>query len=177
LILLDEPSSGLDPVKRRNFWDLISNFKEDHAILLTTHLMEEADTLSERIAIITEGRLRCFGTPSSLKNMFGGGYKLQVVLEKKNVETEDGLRARIDDLTKFFEKNIPGIKEINYFQRTINYVIPVDNVRLGSVFALLKDSAKQQIADWSICQGSLEDVFINVVRKYRKGEDTVMEGL
>jgi ATP-binding cassette subfamily A (ABC1) protein 3 len=139
--------------------------------------MEEADTLSERIAIITEGRLRCFGTPSSLKNMFGGGYKLQVVLEKKNVETEDGLRARIDHLTKFFEKNIPGIQEINYFQRTINYVIPVDNVRLGSVFALLKDSGKQQIADWSICQGSLEDVFINVVRKYRKGEDTVMEGL
>jgi len=41
--------------------------------------MEEADTLSERIAIITDGRLRCFGTPSSLKNTFGGGYKLQVV--------------------------------------------------------------------------------------------------
>jgi len=56
LVLLDEPSSGLDPVKRRNFWDLIQRVAQEHAVLLTTHLMEEADTLSERLAIITEGK-------------------------------------------------------------------------------------------------------------------------
>ena len=51
--------------------------------------MEEADTLSDNISIITEGKLRCFGTPSTLKNIFGGGYKLQVVLTKLHNETDD----------------------------------------------------------------------------------------
>lgn len=55
VIFLDEPSSGLDPVKRRNFWSLIKDLTQNKAVLLTTHLMEEADTLCNQIAIITAG--------------------------------------------------------------------------------------------------------------------------
>ena len=52
VILLDEPTSGLDPYNRRSLWDLIRSFKKDRTILLTTHFMEEADALSDRIAIM-----------------------------------------------------------------------------------------------------------------------------
>ena len=174
LVLLDEPSSGLDPVKRRNFWDLILKVAQERAVLQTTHLMEEADTLSERIAIITEGKLRCFGTPSSLKNTFGGGYKLQVVLNKIKSETEEDLNIRMENLSEYLKNDIKNIIRINHFQRTLNYIIPSENVQLSNVFELQKGNLNNEIADWSISQGSLEDVFINVVRKYRK-EDAVMD--
>ena len=55
LILLDEPSSGLDPVKRRQFWNTIKEHSGSRAVLLTTHLMEEAETLSRKIGIVTNG--------------------------------------------------------------------------------------------------------------------------
>lgn len=64
IIFLDEPSSGLDPIKRRKFWDLIKKFRKGRAILITTHLMEEADTLSDIAGILVEGELKCMGTPS-----------------------------------------------------------------------------------------------------------------
>jgi ABC-type multidrug transport system ATPase subunit len=75
-IFLDEPSSGLDPVKRRQFWQLIKNLTQEKAVLLTTHLMEEADTLCDEIGIITNGRLRCVGTAIGLKKTYSEGYKL-----------------------------------------------------------------------------------------------------
>ena len=55
ILFLDEPSSGLDPVKRRQFWALIKDLKGDKALMLTTHLMEEAETLCNKIGIITKG--------------------------------------------------------------------------------------------------------------------------
>ena len=82
IIFLDEPSSGLDPVKRRHFWSLIQENCSDKAVLLTTHLMEEADTLCDQIGIITTGQLRCIGNSISLKNSLTEGTKLQIVLKK-----------------------------------------------------------------------------------------------
>lgn len=76
IIFLDEPSSGLDPVKRRIFWSLIKRLTTGRAVLLTTHLMEEADTLCKEIGIICNGRLRCYGNSLSLKSEFSGGMKI-----------------------------------------------------------------------------------------------------
>lgn len=76
IIFLDEPSSGLDPVKRRELWRLIKEIVKTRSLLLTTHLMEEADTLCDRLAIITEGQLRCHGTSISLKKEYSKGFNL-----------------------------------------------------------------------------------------------------
>lgn len=61
VVFLDEPSTGLDPVNRRALWLLIQQMKKDRVIVLTTHLMEEADVLSDRIGIMAKGKLRCIG--------------------------------------------------------------------------------------------------------------------
>ena len=82
IIFLDEPSSGLDPVKRRHFWTLIKKVTDGKAVLLTTHLMEEADTLCDEISIIATGKMRCYGNSISLKQEFTTGIKLQIVLKK-----------------------------------------------------------------------------------------------
>jgi ATP-binding cassette, subfamily A (ABC1), member 3 len=80
VVYLDEPTAGLDPVSRRQLWDLVQRNRKGRAILLTTHFMDEADVLGDRIAIVKEGRLRAMGTSKFLKNRFGMGYLLRMSL-------------------------------------------------------------------------------------------------
>ncbi|KAL0416463.1 UNVERIFIED_CONTAM: ABC transporter A family member 2 [Sesamum latifolium] len=74
LVILDEPTTGMDPITRRHVWDVIERAKSGRAIILTTHSLEEADILSDRIGIMAKGRLRCIGTSIRLKSRFGTGF-------------------------------------------------------------------------------------------------------
>lgn len=76
VVFLDEPTTGLDPVNKRFIWSMIQKIKNDKAVILTTHSMEEADFLSDRIGVIVEGNFKCIGTPMDLKQSYGGGYLL-----------------------------------------------------------------------------------------------------
>lgn len=71
VVLLDEPTSGMDPAARRSTWDLIQTEKEGRTILLSTHFMEEADLLGDRIAIMAEGEVQCCGSSLFLKKKYG----------------------------------------------------------------------------------------------------------
>lgn len=81
IIFMDEPTTGMDPVSRRDVWTLIQKLKKNKVIILTTHAMEEADILSDRIAVVCDGKLKCVGTPLYLKNAFGDGYRINMVCE------------------------------------------------------------------------------------------------
>ena len=83
LVILDEPTAGVDPYARRAIWDLILKFKKGRTILLSTHFMDEADFLADRIAIMSNGRLRCCGSSMFLKCNYGSGYHLTIVKKKK----------------------------------------------------------------------------------------------
>jgi ABC-type multidrug transport system ATPase subunit len=76
LIFLDEPTTGMDPVSRRQVWDIIERSKQNRAIVLTTHSMEEADILGDRVAIMAHGSVRCIGSSLRLKQKFGAGYQV-----------------------------------------------------------------------------------------------------
>jgi ABC-type multidrug transport system ATPase subunit len=76
VIFLDEPTTGLDPVNKRFIWKMVQKMKKNKSVILTTHSMEEADFLSDRIGVIVEGRFKCIGSPLELKKMFGGSYLL-----------------------------------------------------------------------------------------------------
>ncbi|XP_022102575.1 uncharacterized protein LOC110985686 [Acanthaster planci] len=78
IVILDEPTSGVDPHARRSIWDLISKNKRGRTILLCTHFMDEADLLGDRIAILDEGQLRCCGSSAFLKARFTKGYTLTI---------------------------------------------------------------------------------------------------
>lgn len=69
--MLDEPTSGMDPSARRATWDLLQGEKRGRTILLTTHFMDEADLLGDRIAIMAGGELQCYGSPLFLKTKYG----------------------------------------------------------------------------------------------------------
>ncbi|XP_030838893.1 uncharacterized protein LOC100890089 isoform X13 [Strongylocentrotus purpuratus] len=81
IIILDEPTSGVDPHARRAIWNLIMKQKTGRTIVLCTHFMDEADILGDRIAILDQGHLRCCGSPAFLKSRFSSGYRLSLAKE------------------------------------------------------------------------------------------------
>lgn len=82
VIVLDEPTSGMDPVSRQEVWGVLTSMKSGRTIVLTTHSMEEADSLSDIIGIMYLGRLRACGTPEGLKRIFGSGYRVDVMINE-----------------------------------------------------------------------------------------------
>eukprot|EP00457_Paulinella_chromatophora_P000191 gb/GEZN01000191.1/.p1 GENE.gb/GEZN01000191.1/~~gb/GEZN01000191.1/.p1 ORF type:complete len:1907 (-),score=328.53 gb/GEZN01000191.1/:145-5865(-) len=80
VVFLDEPTSGVDPASRRAIWDLILRKKTGRVIVLTTHFMDEADQLGDRIGIMHQGRMKCVGSPLFLKHLYGVGYSLTCLL-------------------------------------------------------------------------------------------------
>nr|XP_033774294.1 phospholipid-transporting ATPase ABCA1 [Geotrypetes seraphini] len=84
VVILDEPTAGVDPYSRRGIWELLLKYRQGRTIILSTHHMDEADILGDRIAIISHGKLCCVGSSLFLKNQLGTGYYLTLV--KKNVD-------------------------------------------------------------------------------------------
>ena len=81
-VFLDEPTSGVDPFSRRSIWELLIKYKAGRTVILTTHFMDEADILGDRIAIISQGRLVASGSSLFLKSHYGRGYSLRLVREE-----------------------------------------------------------------------------------------------
>ena len=88
VLFLDEPTTGLDPQARRNLWDLIKDIKKQGiTVLLTTHYMEEAELLCNRLAIMDQGEIKVIDTPRNLiKALLARGFKKEQVVEQANLE-------------------------------------------------------------------------------------------
>ena len=93
LILLDEPTAGLDISARRRMWDILERYKANRVIILTTHYMDEAEILGDRIGIMAHGRLVCLGTTTFLKQRFGTGSSI-----KFEVQNETSIDPLIESL-------------------------------------------------------------------------------
>ena len=83
LLFLDEPTTGLDPQARRQLWDILRNFKsQGRTIMLTTHAMDEAERLCDRVAIVDHGKVIALGSPSELIAQLGGEHLIEFVLNE-----------------------------------------------------------------------------------------------
>lgn len=89
-VLLDEPTAGMDLSARRKLWNMLKNYKSNRIIILTTHYMDEADILGDRIGIMTGGQVICLGSSLFLKNRFGVGYNLTMVKKTKEPNSTVG---------------------------------------------------------------------------------------
>lgn len=100
LVLLDEPTAGMDLGARRDLWNMLKNYRRDKIIILTTHYMDEADVLGDRIGIMAQGKMMCLGTSLFLKKRFGAGYKITMVKETKqaNTQIEPYLRQNLGEV-------------------------------------------------------------------------------
>jgi ABC-2 type transport system ATP-binding protein len=153
VVVLDEPSEGLDPQSRRVLWNYIRAMrdKEGKTVILTTHIMDEADQLSDRIAIVDHGKLIKLDTPENLKKEIGEGD----VVDMKISDT-----SRNQDLIKELakEKDVISVVEIN---GRIN-IRALDAVAKLPMMMQTVERLDVQVADISVRQNTLEDVFIDL---------------
>jgi ABC-2 type transport system ATP-binding protein len=149
LLFLDEPTTGLDPQARRQLWDFIEQFKQmGRTILLTTHYMEEAERLCDRVAIMDHGKVIALGTPRELIASIGAEHM---------VEFSTGTGGAALDLAKL--RAITGVREV----RNDDGAVQVQVTELHSaVPALLEELSRQGIAlvELRTHSASLEDVFV-----------------
>ncbi|WCJ35971.1 ABC transporter A family member 2 [Euphorbia peplus] len=163
LVILDEPTTGMDPISRRLVWDIIQNAKIGRSIVLTTHSMEEADILSDRIGIMAKGRLRCIGTSIRLKSRFGTGFVTNVNFTESNEEESAKYHADVKQFFKYHLDVVPA-EETKSF---LTFIIPRDREKaLMNFFAELQDQERELgIADIQIGLATLEEVFLNIARQ------------
>nr|DAD31187.1 TPA_asm: hypothetical protein HUJ06_010038 [Nelumbo nucifera] len=183
LVILDEPTTGMDPITRRHVWDIIENAKKGRAIVLTTHSMEEADILSDRIAIMAKGKLRCIGTSIRLKSRFGTGFVANVSFlgntpgqSPINGDACDPTELHRQAVKQFFKDCLDVVpKEEN--KAFLTYVIPHEKEGLlTKFFRELQDREREfGISDIQLGLTTLEEVFLNIA-KQAELENAAAEG-
>eukprot|EP01083_Nonionella_stella_P227102 806033_1 len=160
LVILDEPSTGMDPVSRRFMWDVISSLTDQMSVILTSHLMEECEALCARVCIMTSGQLQCIGTLQHLKNRFGKGYRLEI----------SGAEHRSEDIHDFIKNSFPGAVLEEFLGGRFIYHLPRDrteSVSLAEIFSSIEAHKKNlSIRDYSVSQSTLEQIFINVAKQF-----------
>ncbi|KXA88493.1 hypothetical protein AKJ37_05545 [candidate division MSBL1 archaeon SCGC-AAA259I09] len=153
LLLLDEPTTGLDPETRRKLWNLIEELNEEGVtVLINTHIMEEADALSDRVGIMNRGKLVEVGTPKKLKNMVRGGEALRVDVEP--AEREAAVQVLKSNGGKL-------VKDVASFDGKLELVTGDQRKALLKVPQVLSESGIK-VLGLEALEPSLEDAFIEL---------------
>jgi ATP-binding cassette subfamily A (ABC1) protein 3 len=157
-VVLDEPTAGLDPVSRRFVWDIIQSNKEDRVTLLTTHFMDEADILGDRIGIVANGIMKCCGSSPFLKSRYGIGYHLDLSFPShfKSVNAAK--------FAQFIEKIVPGSKQDTGIGSEISFLLPLQGTSHFPELLRQLDQHKAELGHESVGLSltTLEEVFLRV---------------
>lgn len=154
VVFLDEPSSSLDPGSRIGLWEIIQSVSKTRCTLLTTHSMDEAEILCSRIGIIKDGHMVCLGSSSQLKNTYGEGYKLQLLMTPA-ADPQNIL------------KNIASIAPSAFIVSQKHDLLSIQlgqNVLLSTVSSIVEKHKKEwSISEWSLARNGLDEVFLSIV--------------
>jgi ABC-type multidrug transport system ATPase subunit len=199
-LLLDEPTSGMDVASRRNCWELLRKKRQGRVTLLTTHFLDEASLLADRIAVMKEGQLQCCGSELFLKNRFGLGYNLTVVLAEAagpvsvqpsviNDEAESlengtlgspsvatpSASSRSDAITIFLNQYIANTKLIRKSARELTFRFPQGSeASFPDIFdALVAERTRLAIGAYGISDTSLEEIFLQLAESDETPENKV----
>ncbi|CAF4637163.1 unnamed protein product [Rotaria sp. Silwood1] len=162
-IILDEPTAGVDPYARRAIWELLLKLKQGRTILLSSHHMDEADVLGDRIAIISNGQLKCCGTSLFLKTTFGEGYVLTLI-------KKDPWMSSKDEVTSTITQCISNAYLKEETRKELQYVLPLKSRHSFPEFFSILDSRKESLSiiGYGLQDVSLEEVFLKVTEQYKK---------
>ena len=161
IILLDEPTSGMDVMARRALWEFLKNYKKNKIILLTTHFLDEAEYLGDRIGIMSDGHFLCSGTSSFLKSKYPCGFNINLLINS-TIFNEDYKQQFYNGLLQY-EPNAE-IKVASKGIFSIN--IQSNNQKIPEIFDYIeKTKAQYGIEDYTVSSTSLEDVFLKINNK------------
>ncbi|XP_048758710.2 phospholipid-transporting ATPase ABCA3-like isoform X2 [Ostrea edulis] len=166
IVILDEPSSGLDPDARRQIWTVLQKNRAGRTMLLTTHFMDEADLLGDRIAIMADGILKCCGSSLFLKNKYGAGYHMVIVKEP---------HCDVDQVTTTVKKYVRNAEEESNIGAELSFRLPYEST--GNFQDLFEDlehnKQKYGISSYGASVTTMEEVFIRV----GEGTDKSLNGI
>uniref|UniRef100_A0A8C5R778 ATP binding cassette subfamily A member 3 n=1 Tax=Leptobrachium leishanense TaxID=445787 RepID=A0A8C5R778_9ANUR len=155
VVMLDEPTSGMDPASRRDTWELLRQHKQDRTLLLTTHFMDEADLLGDRIAILAQGQLQCCGSSLFLKCKYGAGYHMVMVKEP---------HCQVEEVTELITSYVPNATLEGNAGAELSYVLPKESThKFEPLFSELEHRRKALgIASYGASVTTMEEVFLRV---------------
>ncbi|KYN32310.1 ATP-binding cassette sub-family A member 3 [Trachymyrmex septentrionalis] len=159
IIILDEPTSGMDPETRRDTWDIILKLRGEKTILISTHNMEEADILGDRIAIMHTGRLRSYGTAMFLKKQYGHGH-IEVTLSTKSWCVPEKVISKFDSRTQ----------QLSVDSEKIVLNVPYTDSLPQSLDKVESEKKKLGVTGISVSLITLEQVFLKIVRSEDSGK-------
>jgi ABC-2 type transport system ATP-binding protein len=161
-LCLDEPTTGLDPQSRRQIWEIIREFRQGgRTVLLTTHYMDEAERLCDRVAIVDGGRVIALGTPDELISTLGGDHVIEFTWEG------NGAERRIDP-AEF--ATLPGVSEARIDDDRVSLSVREPHVALPAVLKKLADD-DVQLTGLSTRHASLEDVFVKLAGRHISNDE------
>jgi ABC-2 type transport system ATP-binding protein len=150
LLFLDEPTTGLDPQSRRQLWDVVQGFKaRGRTVLLTTHYMDEAERLCDRVAVVDHGKVIAMGTPTELIASLGGQQVIELALENGVLVGDAELRA------------LPGVHRVAHAAGAISLAVEKLHETLPALLGLAQ-ARHAQLLRLATHHATLEDVFVNL---------------
>jgi ABC-2 type transport system ATP-binding protein len=160
IFFLDEPTTGLDPVSRIAVWEMLNNLKKTHnlTMLLTTHYMEEADRLCDRIAIVDHGNLVALGTPVELKQSVPGSNVVEVQFNREDPEWKARLEA------------LPDVTEVQSQSAGVYRVLTSNGSKTTTQLVEMAASLGEQLTSLSVQNTSLDDVFVHYTGRQLRDE-------
>uniref|UniRef100_A0A4W2CGI7 ABC transporter domain-containing protein n=1 Tax=Bos indicus x Bos taurus TaxID=30522 RepID=A0A4W2CGI7_BOBOX len=151
VLLLDEPTAGLDPFSRHRIWNFLRERKADRVILLSTNLMDEADMLADRKVILSKGRLKCAGSSVFLKRRWGLGYHLSLYRN----ETCDP-----EKITSLINHHIPDAKLKTESKEKLVYTLPAERTnKFPDLFSDLDEDCSLGVLSYEVSTSTLNEVF------------------
>jgi ABC-2 type transport system ATP-binding protein len=160
IFFLDEPTTGLDPVSRIAVWEMLNNLKKTRnlTMLLTTHYMEEADRLCDRIAIVDHGNLVALGTPVELKQSVPGSNVVEVQFNREDPEWKARLEA------------LPNVTEVQSQSAGVYRVLTSNGSQTTTQLVEMAASLGEQLTSLSVQNTSLDDVFVHYTGRQLRDE-------
>eukprot|EP00929_Paragymnodinium_shiwhaense_P115857 TRINITY_DN8500_c0_g1_i3.p1 TRINITY_DN8500_c0_g1~~TRINITY_DN8500_c0_g1_i3.p1 ORF type:complete len:2086 (-),score=492.32 TRINITY_DN8500_c0_g1_i3:221-6478(-) len=177
VLYLDEPTSGMDPFSRRATWGIIRNIREGRVTVLTTHFMDEADVLADRIAIMSEGELQCCGSSLFLKSRFGTGYRLTCA-RAQGAAADGGpeQHSHSEDIVLLIRRHVADAELLVDIGAELSMRLPT--AAAGRFAALFEDLDRQLpklgLVSYGLSMVTLEEVFLSVASG--RMEETAEEG-
>ncbi|KAF4084937.1 hypothetical protein AMELA_G00111750 [Ameiurus melas] len=154
ILLLDEPTAGMDPVSRHQVWSLLKSRRAGRVTVLSTHYMDEADILADRKAIISQGQLKCVGSSLYLKTKCGVGYHLRMSV----TET-----CEVDSLTSLVKQHVLKAELSRQQEAELTFTLPFESMEtFPGLFAKLDSRSDLGIINYGVSMTTLEDVFLRL---------------
>lgn len=168
IILLDEPTSGMDMSSRRTVWRMLKKNKTDRIVILTTHYMDEADYLGDRIAIMAKGKIVCLGSSFFLKREVGEGYHLALV-KKEGADSE-----KIGNLIRKYAEKYTVLSDVS--QEFVIQLSKTYEENFKKLFEELDAKLEElNIESYGISVTTLEEVFLQVGKGEKEDEEKKLE--